>query len=209
MSHILDTRQASLKSKTRVINIQAFRKAVERLGLIMQSAEELGCPSRRGKYMGYRTEMQYSVGDWPTPEGWKTEDVENNADYVISLSDAQKKEYIDKKPYQWEYLLSGRRQFYQIGLVWYEDEKCWYPHFDFAEPGGQALQSVVGQVRYKEDRSGVVEKAFGTLMDWYHAYSDQLRAEELGERCEIEVSETGEIISCIYPNENRETQKLY
>jgi len=198
MSHVLDTRSAKLRDKMRIINIQALRLAAEKLGLVMKSAEELECEPHKGTYMGYKTEMGRLANDWPMPEGWTLEELEQNADYVISLSDQQKEAYMGISASNRTVFTKHSRKFYEIGIVWDAKEKAWFPHFDFAEAGGRALQHFAGEV--KRENYEVVS-SLGTLMNWYHGFCDKLRAEELGEICELEAGEKGEVISYIYEKE--------
>lgn len=162
-------------------NRVAARMALEALGLeVLTDLEEqaqrgVSEPKiGRGRYRGHKTRWGKLVGDYPIPQGWTYDDVDNNAILVgrmtpETLARLQAEGKIDK-----HMTVEGM---YDLGLVWDEKDQCLYPVYDFADGGGWAMQQVLGQV----NRTGTnVSEAYGLLMQAYHAACDFLTAQEMG-----------------------------
>jgi hypothetical protein len=138
MSHAIVSKSRS----TRITNIVALKAAVEKMGLEFRT-----CEPRKGHYRTWKDENGGWVGDWPLPKGVSAKEMGDNADYVISVP-------LMEDP--------GKRC-YELGIVWDEADKCWYPAHDFYA-GGCGLEDYIGETTVN---GTTVIKSHQKLMDYY------------------------------------------
>lgn len=165
MSHVLDPQSVTDRDRIKITNLEAVKLAMESLGLHVltdiEEQTERGVENPvpgRGRYRGHKTEWGRLVGDYPIPKGWTLDDVDNNA-YLVG-----------KMPEELVQKLSPsmtQRAPYDLGIVWSEEDQCYYPCYDFADTGGYLMQQVLGKVQYGEQRYEI-SSAYSKLMQAYH-----------------------------------------
>ncbi len=181
MSHVLDPKSVADRDRIRITNLQAAIEAMQSLGLQVlsdtQEQVERGVTTPqigRGRYRGHKTAYGSLVGDYPIPQGWTYDDVDNNASVIGRLTPetvARLKQENVLPHY------ASAEQAYELGLVYDPVEQCYWPVYDFADTGGHFMQAVLGRVT--TDR-GKVATAYEKLMQAYHMACDRLAAEEAG-----------------------------
>ena len=139
MSHAI----VSKSSSTKITSIEALKAAVLKMGLDFRV-----CEPRKGHYRTWKDEHNGWAGDWPLPKGVSATEMGDNADYVISVP-------LAKDP---------GRKCYEVGIVWDEADKCWYPAHDFYAEG-YGIEEYIGKTEVK---GTTVIKSHQKLMDYYN-----------------------------------------
>jgi len=150
----------------------------------------------KGRYVGHKTVHNKLVGDWAIPTGWTYDDVDNNAHWVIRMSPEQ----INKA--KADHTMATNATAYEMGLVWDEEDMCYYPVYDFADSGGRALSSIVGKVEYGGQRDKLTS-AYSKLMQNYQTLYVQYTAEAQGQECEFQMDENGDVVAYAYFNDDQ------
>lgn len=129
--------------------------------------------------------------------------MDNNASYVARPTKAKIQQMVAVKK-----LYSSDADFYELGLVWNEEDQCYYPVYDFADTGGHNMSMIVGEVRGR-GRGQEVTGAFSDLMQLYNAHCDRLKAQELNQEVEFEKLPDGSLVSFIYLDEANKVSEQY
>lgn len=140
--------------------MKALQMACQQLGLVIE---------QRSNYTWFNT----PVGDYPLPEGTSTDQLGNNAKYVIALNEEMQATHCRPgvKPYE-------------LGLI--EDPNnagCLIPMYDFWA-GGLGLDAVIGSPIFGKSKNDVLMLA-PLLKQRYDMCSEVLAARSVGDNIEI------------------------
>lgn len=155
MSHI--TVQATAPGQPMFSDLRALEAACKILGLNIEV---------RSKYKWY----ERYAGDYPLPPGTKIEELGNNAKFVLTLNEENRKKYCQ-----------GRTP-YEIGVI--EDPNnpgCYVPMYDFFN-GGFGLDDVVGTPLFHDEEQTAVKMLCPLLKQRYEMCLDALSAASVGDR---------------------------
>lgn len=147
MSHGIISRNDSNK----ITDIDALQLAAEQLGMKFTK-----CEKGKGHFRTWKDDHGGWVGDWDLPEGVTGEEMGDNADYVLSIP--------------------GDKKAYELGIVWNEQDQCWYPAHDFYA-GGMGLEKVIGPTTVQGKQ--VIGSA-PKLMEYYRMMELYLQNQRLG-----------------------------
>lgn len=148
MSHGIVSRNESSK----ITNIEALKLSAEQMGINFRE-----CEKGKGHFRTWKDDHNGQwVGDWDLPEGITGEQMGDNADYVLSIP--------------------GDSQAYELGIVWNEQDQCWYPAYDFYN-GGNGLEKVIGKVTLEGKE---VISAAPKLMEYYRMVDLYLKNQQQG-----------------------------
>lgn len=163
-----------------IVDLNALKLAVARLGLMWEE---------RAKFRWWES----SVGDYPIPDGFKEEELGNNATIVVFIPPEIAEKMAAKN---W-----NRGLPYELGVVADPfNPDCYVLMYDFMS-GGFGLDEYIGAPVY--DENGQVVQLAPLLMQQYRMFSDKLAADEVGDEITFETLEDGSYVSYTKVDENR------
>lgn len=172
MSHVV----LNNNEKGKILSIEALKLGCTSLMVDGQSGliELVQTEAGKGKYRTWKTDHGGRlVGDWDVPEGMTSEDVGNNADYVIRVTEAGRR-YLAKKGYS---------NPYEVGVVWSEKDQCHRLVYDFYGKA-QGLEFIIGETKVdydKSHRSGQLTTSCPRLIQHYNIARDVLMTQQTGD----------------------------
>lgn len=172
MSHVVK----NTNEKGRILSIAALKEACALLEVDGKSGllELVQTEKGRGKYRTWASDHGRLVGDWDVPSGMTSEQVGNNADYVIRVN-AAGRAYLRAK---------GYNDPYEVGVIWEAADNCYRLVYDFFAKA-QGLEFIIGEttVDYAKDhRSGQLTTSCPRLIQAYNVARDGLMASKNGDK---------------------------
>lgn len=185
MSHVVK----NVNEKGKILSIAALKQACADLtvdghvGLLELVETEKG----KGKYRTWKTDHGSLVGDWDVPDGMTSDQVGENADYVIRCT-KEGREYLRKK---------GRNDPYEVGVVWEEKEQCYRLVYDFFSDA-KGLELIIGKTvldyKGKDRRKGELTQSCPRLIQAYNVARDGLMATNQGDQQVVVPQADGSIL---------------